>query len=110
VTRRPNSGAESIPPAAGDRYTNVKISQQRRGVPLDENDLWIAATALALDAPLVSLDSDFQGIEALAVVEPHPRYSPQEACGKLLEPFKNWTTPGRQSSGFRARSLSDSYS
>jgi len=39
-------------------------------VPLDENDLWIAATALALDVPLVSLDSDFQGIEALAVVEP----------------------------------------
>jgi toxin FitB len=39
---------EPIPPAAGDLYAKVKISQQRRGVPLDENDLWIAATALAL--------------------------------------------------------------
>jgi predicted nucleic acid-binding protein len=30
---------EPIPPAAGDRYARVKISQQRRGLPLDENDL-----------------------------------------------------------------------
>jgi hypothetical protein len=27
---------------------------------LDENDLWIAATALALDAVLITRDSDFQ--------------------------------------------------
>jgi predicted nucleic acid-binding protein len=39
---------EPIPPAAGDRYANVKVSQRRRGLPLDENDLWIAATALAI--------------------------------------------------------------
>ena len=61
---------EPIPPAAGDQYARVKLSQQRRGLPLDENDLWIAATALAMDAALVSRDSDFQAIEGLAVVEP----------------------------------------
>ena len=61
---------EPIPPAAGDRYASVKISQQRRGLPLDENDLWIAATALAMEATLVSRDSDFQTVEGLAVVEP----------------------------------------
>ena len=61
---------EPIPAAAGDRYANVKVSQQRRGLPLDENDLWIAATALAMDAALVSRDSGFQAIEGLAVVEP----------------------------------------
>ena len=61
---------EPIPAAAGDRYANVKVSQQRRGLPLDENDLWIAATALVLDATLVSRDSDFQAIEGLALVEP----------------------------------------
>jgi len=38
---------EPIPPAAGDLYAKLKISQQRRGLPLDENDRWIAATALA---------------------------------------------------------------
>jgi predicted nucleic acid-binding protein len=48
----------------------VKVSQRRRGLPLDENDLWIAATALAMDAALVSRDSAFQAIEGLAVVEP----------------------------------------
>ena len=59
-----------IPPVAGDRYAKVKISQQRRGLPLDENDLWIAATTLAMGATLVSRDSDFQAVEGLAVVEP----------------------------------------
>ncbi len=61
---------EPIPPAAGDLYASLKVSQQTRGVPLDENDLWIAATALAIKATLVSRDSDFQGLEGLAVVVP----------------------------------------
>jgi predicted nucleic acid-binding protein len=45
---------EPLPPAAGDQYASVKVSQQRRGLPLDENDLWIAATTLATEATLVS--------------------------------------------------------
>ena len=61
---------EPIPSTAGDRYASVKASQQRRGLPLDENDLWIAATTLAIDATLVSRDSDFRAVEGLAVVEP----------------------------------------
>jgi predicted nucleic acid-binding protein len=61
---------EPIPSSAGDRYANVKAAQQRRGLPLDENDLWIAATTLAIDATLVSRDSDFLAVEGLAVVEP----------------------------------------
>lgn len=61
---------EPIPPVAGDLYASVKTAQQRRGLPLDENDLWMAATALAINATLVSRDSDFQGITGLAVVVP----------------------------------------
>jgi predicted nucleic acid-binding protein len=61
---------EPIPAAAGDRYASVKVSQQRRGLSLDENDLWIAATALVMDATLVSRDSDFQAIEGLALLQP----------------------------------------
>jgi predicted nucleic acid-binding protein len=61
---------EPVPQGAADRYASVKISQQRRGLPLDENDLWIAATALVMEATLVSHDSDFQGVEGLALVEP----------------------------------------
>jgi predicted nucleic acid-binding protein len=60
---------EPVTQSAGDRYASVKISQQRRGLPLDENDLWIAATALAMNATLVSRDSDFLAVEGLAVVE-----------------------------------------
>lgn len=37
---------------------------------MDENDLWIAATAMALEAILVSRDSDFDKVEGLRVVAP----------------------------------------
>ena len=52
---------------AGDHYANIKLTRQRKGLTLDENDLRIAATALALSATLVTRDSDFQKIEELAV-------------------------------------------
>ena len=61
---------EPVPASAGDQYARAKASQQRRGLPLDENDLWIAATTLALGAILVSGDSDFRLIEELSVVCP----------------------------------------
>jgi tRNA(fMet)-specific endonuclease VapC len=61
---------EAIPQAAGDHYANVKLTQQQRGVPLDENDLWLAATALAIGATVVSRDTDFQRIEAVNVIVP----------------------------------------
>jgi len=34
---------------------------------LDENDLWIAATALSLRAILVTTDSDFQRVSELNI-------------------------------------------
>ena len=58
---------EPVPEAAGDYYASVKLSRQQKGLALDENDLWIAATALAIGATLVSRDSDFQQIGGLAV-------------------------------------------
>ena len=61
---------EPILPAAGDQYANVKSLLERRGQPIDQNDLWIAATALAMQATLVTRDSDFQRIEGLNVIEP----------------------------------------
>jgi tRNA(fMet)-specific endonuclease VapC len=58
---------EPVPEAAGDQYASVKLSRQQKGLALDENDLWIAATALAIGATLVSRDSDFQQISGLTV-------------------------------------------
>ena len=58
---------DSIPEGAGDAYAHMKLSAQRQGTPLDECDLWIAATALALDAILVTSDSDFQRIVGLGL-------------------------------------------
>ena len=57
----------SVPEAAGDRYATIKSAAERQGTPVDENDLWIAATALFLNAVLVSMDSDFQRVNALRV-------------------------------------------
>jgi predicted nucleic acid-binding protein len=59
---------EPVPERAGDFYAAVKLARQQRGLTLDENDLWVAATALALGAVLVSRDSDFGGIDSLPVV------------------------------------------
>lgn len=59
---------EPVPERAGDSYATVKLTRQQRGLALDENDLWIAATALALGATLVSRDGDFAGIDGLSVV------------------------------------------
>ena len=58
---------EPVPQAAGDHYAAVKLSRQQKGLALDENDLWIAATALALGAVLISRDTDFQNIDGLIV-------------------------------------------
>ena len=57
-----------VPERAGDLYATIKVARQQRGLALDENDLWVAATALALGATLVSRDADFAAIESLSVV------------------------------------------
>jgi predicted nucleic acid-binding protein len=61
---------EAVPERAGDIYAEVKAARQQRGLALDENDLWVAATAVALGATLVSRDGDFSGIDGLPVVTP----------------------------------------
>ena len=55
----------AIPERAGDFYAKIKRAAQELGTPLDECDLWIAATALTLDAVLVTSDSDFHRIQGL---------------------------------------------
>jgi tRNA(fMet)-specific endonuclease VapC len=58
---------EAVPESAAKHYAEIKITRERLGLVLDENDLWIAATALALGAVLVTRDRDFQRIDGLPV-------------------------------------------
>ena len=59
---------EPIPQRAADFYAEIKVTRQKSGLSLDENDLWVAATSLAPGATLVSRDSDFSAIAGLSVV------------------------------------------
>ena len=56
---------DPIPQQAGDFYARIKRETQKLGKSLDECDLWIAATALALEAILVTSDSDFHRVQGL---------------------------------------------
>ncbi len=58
---------EPIPPLAGDVYANVKLARRRVGLSLDDNDCWIAATALTIGATLVTRDADFRQIDGLCI-------------------------------------------
>jgi predicted nucleic acid-binding protein len=59
---------EPVPEGASNFYAAIKLARYSQGLALDENDLWIAATALSLGAALVSRDRDFAGIVGLTVV------------------------------------------
>ena len=58
---------EPISEDVSDAYAQIKVAAQQQGTPLDECDLWIAATALALDAILVASDSDYGRIVGLGL-------------------------------------------
>jgi predicted nucleic acid-binding protein len=52
---------------AANTYARVRRAVEAEGLALDDNDLWIAATALTLPAVLVSRDSDFARVPNLEV-------------------------------------------
>jgi tRNA(fMet)-specific endonuclease VapC len=48
-------------------YGQIKHALWRKGRPIPENDIWIAATALQYELPLVSNDAHFGEIDGLDV-------------------------------------------
>jgi tRNA(fMet)-specific endonuclease VapC len=63
----PLAPSRPMPEDTGQRYATIKLDSQRRGLTLKDNDLWVAATALALNATLVTRDTDFAGIPGLTL-------------------------------------------
>ncbi len=51
------------------RYAAVKADLWARGRPMTENDLWIASTAVAMGATLVTSDVSFRDIHGLALAD-----------------------------------------
>ncbi|HRH86844.1 MAG TPA: type II toxin-antitoxin system VapC family toxin [Rubrivivax sp.] len=47
-------GVLEMPVSAGPHYGELRAALQKSGTPIGNNDLWIAAHALALGVPLVS--------------------------------------------------------
>jgi len=50
------------------RYARVRLDLKRRGNPIPENDVWIAAACLVLEVPLVSRDDHFRLVPGLTVI------------------------------------------
>jgi len=62
--------AASCPLAVSDRvtaleYGSVKTGLKRKGKPIPENDIWIAACAFQHDLTLVTRDGHFEYVEGL---------------------------------------------
>lgn len=53
-----------------ERYGYVKAALKKKGKPIPENDIWIAATALETGTRLVTADSDFANVGGLVVIAP----------------------------------------
>jgi predicted nucleic acid-binding protein len=60
-------GCEPIAPAVADIYARFKRTAQQAGMSLDENDLWIAATARSVAAVLVTSDGDYSRLSTLRI-------------------------------------------
>lgn len=52
----------AVPEETANYYAEMKTQAEQQGTPLSDNDLWIAATAMTLNAILVTSDLDFQRI------------------------------------------------
>ena len=57
-----------IDDAIAIRYATVRLQLKKIGRPIPENDIWVAATCLELDVPLLTRDGHFDHIHGLEVI------------------------------------------
>lgn len=48
-------------------YGQIRFELQRKGRPIQSNDIWIAATALQDNLSLLTRDTDFNHVDGLTV-------------------------------------------
>jgi predicted nucleic acid-binding protein len=60
---------ESATSSVADQYARLRAEQDRHGLRLEQNDLWIAATAATLNATIVSRDADLRKVAAVSAVD-----------------------------------------
>jgi len=58
--------AEPVAEPAGLLYARIRQDVEAKGLAMDDNDLWIAASAMFLDAVLVTRDKDFTHVAGLS--------------------------------------------
>jgi tRNA(fMet)-specific endonuclease VapC len=54
--------------ATADLYGSIKASLKRKGKPIPENDIWIAAIAVQFSLPLFATDKHFKEIDNLILI------------------------------------------
>ncbi|MDO9323470.1 MAG: PIN domain-containing protein, partial [Methanoregula sp.] len=60
------------------RYAKIRLDLKRSGNPIPENDIWIAATCLVLEVPLISQDDHFKRVPGLSVISWENTVNPKE--------------------------------
>ena len=61
--------AESFPlgvdSTTARQYSDIRSELKQAGRPIPENDIWIAATASVMDAPLITTDGDYDHLDSV---------------------------------------------
>lgn len=57
-----------IDSAVAERWTSLRVILRDRKIKMGVNDSWIAATAMALDVPLLTQDDGIPELESLRVI------------------------------------------
>lgn len=53
-----------------EKYAEIRLELKKKGKPIPENDIWIAAVCVANKLPLMTNDSHFQNIDKLKTIIP----------------------------------------
>ena len=68
LTRVLGLDAAPIDDAVAEAWASLRVALRDRGRRMEVNDSWIAATAISLGLPLVTLDDDFGDVPGLEVI------------------------------------------